>query len=359
VVTAFTGRNLDMAFVFRLTDLPRVRLARFPTPLESLPRLSRAVGGPSLWAKRDDVAGPALGGNKTRKLEFLLGEALSRGATAAATFGGLQSNFARQMVAAARAHGLEPHCYYFAPRPARLEGNLLLAQLMCAQLHFVPFGGGEGGSLSLEQAIRLVRWIVRLSPALARHRVYYMPVGGHTAVGAIGYVLAALELHEQLRAHGIRRATVVVAAGTGGTLAGLLAGFRLWELEHRLVGIDVGKLWRGFPASIASLASAVCATLGQPHQFHSNEVALIEGRYVGEGYARPTPEGLDAIRRAAQTEGLLLDPVYTSKAMAGLIDQVRQGAWSEGPVVFWHTGGLPALWAYSDQLQPAGGGLDT
>jgi 1-aminocyclopropane-1-carboxylate deaminase/D-cysteine desulfhydrase-like pyridoxal-dependent ACC family enzyme len=267
-----------------------------------------------------------------------------------ATFGGLQSNFARQMCAGARSLGLEPHCYYFAPRPASLDGNLLLVHQLGARLHFIPWGG-EGGGRTLEEAIRLVHWIVRLTPELWGRRAFYMPVGGHTVTGALGYVLAALELHEQLRERGIARAVVVTATGTGVSLAGLLAGFHLWGLEHRLAGIDVGRLWRRFPESIAALASRLCARLGRPHTFTAVDVPLIEARYVGDGYARPTPEALNALWLVARTEGLLLDPVYTSKAMAGLIDLLVHLTWPDNaPIVFWHTGGLPAVWAYPDDL---------
>jgi 1-aminocyclopropane-1-carboxylate deaminase/D-cysteine desulfhydrase-like pyridoxal-dependent ACC family enzyme len=254
------------------------------------------------------------------------------------------------MCAAARALGLEPHCFYFVPRPSRLEGNLLLAQLMGAHLHFIPFGGGGGEpTMTVEQATRLVRWIVRLTPACWAKRVYFMPVGGHSPVGCLGYVLAAIEIEEQLRERGIERATIVTASGTGGTLAGLLAGFHLLHSRHAVLGIDVGILWREFPASIAALASQTCALLGAPHRFSAEDVPIVERAYVGEGYARLRSEALDALRLVARQEGLLLDPVYTSKAMAGLIDLTRsgQGRWDRDQhVVFLHTGGGPALWAY-------------
>ena len=337
----------------RLANIPRVRLGQFPTPLEPLPRLTAALGGPRLWVKRDDVVGPAQGGNKTRKLEFLFGAARAERAQVVATFGGLQSNFARQMCAAARAQGLEPHCFYFANRPARLEGNLLLAGLFGARLHFVPFGGGGDGGLTVEKASSLVRLIARLTPGCFGRRLYFMPVGGHSATGALGYVAGAQELAAQLRERGIGSGTVVLAAGTGGTLAGLLAGQRLFSVEYRLLGIDVGKLWRGFPESIAALATELCGLLGQPHQFTAAAVPLIEGTYVGPGYARDTVESVEALRLLAREEGLLLDPVYTAKAMAGLIDLVRQGHWRvDEDVVFLHTGGLPAVWAYEQVLTP-------
>lgn len=334
-----------------LVSLPRVPLGVFPTPLEPLPRLSATVGGPRLWVKRDDAVGPAMGGNKTRKLEFLFGQAQARRAQVVATFGGLQSNFARQMVAGACALGLEPHCFYFVPRPPVLAGNLLLAQLMGAKLHFIPFGGGEDGGLTIEQATRLVRLVAAVTPGCFGRRMFFMPVGGHTAAGAFGYALAAQEIETQLSALGIEMATIVLAAGSGGTLAGLMAGLQAAGSRHRLLGIDVGKLWRGFPVSIAALASDVSNLLGQRHRFEAREVPLLEGIYVGDGYARTTPASLLAIHQLAQLEGLLLDPVYTAKAMAGLLDLAHQGRWGRDEhVVFLHTGGTPALWAYGSSL---------
>jgi len=330
----------------RLSAFPRLRLGAFPTPLEPLPRLTGVLNGPTLWVKRDDAVGPAMGGNKTRKLEFLFGEARAKGAQAVVTFGGLQSNFARQMCAGARALGLDAHCFYFVPRPPKLEGNLLLAELMGARLHFIPFGQSTEPTMTLEQATRLVRVIARLMPSGWGKRLYFMPVGGHTAVGCLGYVAAAMEIEAQLRARGVERATLVTAAGTGGTLAGLSAGLRLLDSQHRLLAIDVGKLWRAFPASIAMLASEICRLLGEPHHFNPADVPLIERTYVGAAYARPTPDSQAALRLTAQTEGLILDPVYSAKAMAGLIDLIRQGRWgAEEHVLFLHTGGMPALWA--------------
>jgi L-cysteate sulfo-lyase len=345
-----------MSFTSRLSTFPRLRLGQFPTALEPLPRLTKALGGPTLWVKRDDAVGPGMGGNKTRKLEFLLGEAQASQAQVVATFGGLQSNFARQMCAGARALGLEPHCFYFTRRPSRLEGNLLLAQLMGAHLHFIPFGQGDEPSMTIEQSTRLVQWVARLTPSCWGRRVYFMPVGGHTPVGCLGYVLAAMEIEEQLRERGIERATIVTAVGTGGTLAGLLAGFHLLKSQHAVLGIDVGKLWRSFPASIASLASEICARCGEPHEFRAGPstgsgVPMIERTYAGQAYARPTADSIEALRFAARQEGLVLDPVYTSKAMAGMIDLVKAGHWRAGEhVVFLHTGGMPALWAYANAL---------
>jgi len=324
----------------KLGAYPRLPLAEYPTPLEFLPRLSRALDR-TIYIKRDDEIGPGLGGNKTRKLEYLLAQAQARGARRVVTFGGLQSNHARLTAAAARRLGMEPHLFYFERRPAHLSGNLLLNDLLGAKLHFLPVGGG-GGGMTVETAIRLAKLVARAS--VGPH--YFIPVGGHSWLGCLGYVRAAAEIDEQARGLGIADARLVVAAGSGGTLAGLLAGLTLLDSPLRPLGIDVGKLWKGFPTSIGHLATELCARLGEPHAFTSAHVPLIEGAYAGGGYAAPSERGMAALRRLAATEGILLDPVYTGKAFAGLLDLVEQNALSnERPIIFLHTGGLPALFA--------------
>jgi 1-aminocyclopropane-1-carboxylate deaminase/D-cysteine desulfhydrase-like pyridoxal-dependent ACC family enzyme len=173
---------------------------------------------------------------------------------------------------------------------------------------------------------------------------YFIPVGGHSLLGCLGYVRAALEIDEQVRGLGIENAWLVLAAGSGGTLAGLQAGLALVHSPIRLLGIDVGKLWKAFPASIARLAGALCSRLGGSQVFRPEEVPMVEGRYVGSKYAAPTPACQDAIRCLARAEGILLDPVYTGKAFAGLLDLLRRKELGEDePVIFLHTGGAPAL----------------
>ncbi len=322
---------------------PRLTLATYPSPFHRLPRLSDHIGR-DVWIKRDDVIGPAMGGNKTRKLEFILADALEKGARKVVTFGGLQSNHARLTAAAATRFGLEPHLFFFERRPDRLQGNLLLNRLLGARMHFVPLGGG-GGGMTLETTSRLVRLLALM--LVGPH--YFIPVGGHMWQGALGYVTAAQELVEQAKAVGIEEGWVIVAAGSGGTLAGLMAGFHLLGARLRPVGIDVGKLWKAFPRSIARLANDVCRHLGCPHTFRPEDVPLIEGTYVGEGYAVPTEQGNAAIRLLAQTEGILLDPVYTGKAFAGMLDMAERGQLGQGePLIFLHTGGVPGLFAYTD-----------
>jgi D-cysteine desulfhydrase family pyridoxal phosphate-dependent enzyme len=325
----------------QLDRYPRLRLAEYPTPLHYLSNLSAQLQRP-VFLKRDDEIGPGGGGNKTRKLEYLLAEAQQHGARKVATFGGLQSNHARITAAAARRLGMEPHLFYFDHKPARPEGNLFLNELFAAQMHFIPFGGGGNASMTLETTIRLVRLIawLRIGPH------HFIPVGGHSWRGCLGYVRAALELDEQARTSGMGDAHVVMAAGSGGTLAGMIAGLHLIGSALRPVGIDVGRLWKAFSISIAHLASELCARLNQPHIFTPDDIPLIENTYVGPRYAVPTEQCLAAIRRLAQSEGVILDPVYTGKAFAGLIDLVERGRLGrDEPIIFLHTGGLPALFA--------------
>ncbi len=330
----------------RLDQFPRLPYGRTPTPLEPLLNLTRQLGGPQLWIKRDDSYGPGLGGNKGRKLEFLMAEAQQQGKRKVVTFGGLQSNHARMTAAACAALGMEAHLFFFGRRPSTLPGNLLLDTLFDARLHFIPFGGGGDSSLTLEQTNRLVRW---LSTLVAGPGAYFMPVGGHTVTGCLGYVAAAIELAAQVATLGLaaEQVVVVTAVGTGGTLAGLMAGLRLLGSPIQLVGIDIGKLWKAFPASIARLAGDLCAVLGESHTFQPSHVPMIAETYAGPGYSVMTEGTAVAIRTLAQSEGIILDPVYTGKAFAGLLDLIAKGHFSpDTHLIFLHTGGLPGLWAY-------------
>ena len=329
----------------KLAVYPRIPLAKYPTPLEPLPNLSREVKR-KFYVKRDDVMGPGLGGNKTRKLEFLLADAQKQGKRKVVTYGGLQSNHARITAAAACRVGLKPHLFYFEKRPLRLVGNLLVNQILGARMHFIPIGGG-GNGMTLEattKLVKLVSWLV-----VGPH--YHIPVGGHSCVGCMGYVEAAAEIDAQAREMGIENAWLTVAAGSGGTLAGLMAGLRLIDSPLQLMGIDVGKMWKGFPASIASMASELCTILGETSEFTPEQVPLVEGTYVGEAYGLPSTAGMEAIKKLASLEGILLDPVYTAKAFAGTLDLMEKGRLGEdAPIIFLHTGGLPALHAFDQTL---------
>ena len=328
----------------KLSSFPRIPLAEYPTPIEHLPRLSSQLKR-EIFIKRDDHIGPGLGGNKTRKLEYLLGEAQQKGMYKVVTFGGLQSNHARITAAAAHKLGLQPHLFYFERRPERLTGNLLLNQLMDAHMYFLPLGAGGDGSMTLEATNRLVHLLAWLR--LGRH--YFIPVGGHSWRGCLGYVRAAIEIESQARAMGIENAYLVLAAGTGSTLAGLLAGLTLLDSNLHLLGIDVGKLWKGFPNSLAHLTGEICGHLGVKRVFDHREIPLLEEIYATPKYGFPSPDCHEAIQRLARLEGILLDPVYTGKAFAGLLDLVEKGKLgSKQPIIFLHTGGLPALFAFDE-----------
>lgn len=341
----------------RLAHFPRVRYGPLPTPLAPLPHLTREFGGPQLWIKRDDNFGPGMGGNKGRKLEFLMAEALDQGRRRLVTYGGLQSNHVR-MTAAACAHaGIEAHLCFFSRRPTSLAGNLLLDHLFGARLHFIPFGGGGDGTMTLERTNRLVRM---LAVFLAGPRAYFVPVGGHSVTGCLGYVAAAVELQAQAQARALplAKTVVVTAAGTGGTLAGLVAGFTLLGSPLRVMGLDIGKLWKAFPASIARLVEQLGAALGVTIRYRPEQLPLVEKLYAGPGYASFTPQARQAIYTLARTEGILLDPVYTGKAFAGLLDLIAQERFgNDEHVIFLHSGGLPGLWAYGTELldKPSGG----
>jgi D-cysteine desulfhydrase len=326
----------------RLESYPRSPLGTFPSPLEYLPRISE-IHSREIFIKRDDNLGPGLGGNKTRKLEYLLADACKHGHKKVATFGGLGSNHTRITSAAARKYGLTPHLFFFEARPSRFRGNLLINSYLGAKMHFLPIGSGSG--MRLETSITMVRWLARLW--IGRH--YFIPVGGHSPLGGLGYVRAALEIDNQVSELGINNPHLILAAGTGGTLAGLLAGLRFINSPINLLGIDVGKLWKGFPDSIAHLANSICHLLGCSAQFSPDQVPLIEGRYVGPGYAQPTTRGMQTLGIMASLEGILLDPVYTAKAFAGMLDLVATGTLpSNGSLIFLHTGGLPGIFAFDE-----------
>lgn len=320
---------------------PRCELGATPTPLVPLNRLSRELDRRVLL-KRDDILGPVAGGNKTRKLEFLLADALERGMTRVVTVGGVQSNHARLTAAAARILGLEPHLLLIGSSPEKATGNLLLSELLGATVHFIPPGPMTRGRCGFDEFDTHVR-------QQAHERVgenYHVPIGGSTGLGSLGYVRAALEIDDQARSAGVPDARVVLAAGSGGTLAGLWAGLRLIGSSLQPLGIDIGSFWDDFPGLVSRIAADACDLLGAPISFSAADAPLVESTYVGSGYAVPTSKGAEAAERLARTEGVLLDPTYTAKAFAALIDLLPSGRLGDDrPVIFWHTGGLPGIFA--------------
>ena len=325
----------------------RLRLAHLPTPLEPLERLSRELGGPKIWVKRDDLTGLAGGGNKTRKLEFLLGEALEGGADTVMTAGAVQSNHARQTAAACARLGLACELFLVEGAPGRGEsygrsGNVLIDRILGAKLRILP--GSSNTETAMEERAEALRGEGR--------RPYVIPVGGSNAVGALGYVECACELSAQAHEMSLVIDALIHASASHGTQAGLVVGLAVAGVEARLLGVGVSGSAQQARANVERIATATCERLGSPPRYAEIEV---DDRFVGEGYGIPTPEGLAAIRLLARLEGLLLDPVYTGKAMAGLVAMIREGRFSdEQNVVFLHTGGWPALFAYEEELAEEG-----
>lgn len=330
----------------QLDALPRESFVGGPTPLQPMPRLSEALGGPTLWVKRDDCTALVGGGNKARKLEFLLAEARAQGADTVVTFGAVQSNHVRMTAAAARRIGMEPVLVLSGAEPETPTGNLLLDRVLGARTVFVPDYREEGAA---DAAMQIVGEAIAGLHADGRN-VYMIPVGGSTPLGDCGYVAGLLEIQEQTEAEGFTPAAVVTAVGTAGTYAGLLAGTLLREWNVRIHGVAVDTrdaLDRYGQPPVHDIVPEIGALLDTPLEC-GPELVHLDYDYVGAGYGIPTAAGVEAIRLVAQTEGLILDPVYTGKAMAGLIGAIRQGAYAEGDhVIFLHTGGLPGLFPHA------------
>jgi D-cysteine desulfhydrase family pyridoxal phosphate-dependent enzyme len=326
-----------------LDPFPRVTLASLPTPLEPLPRLSAFLGGPRILVKRDDQTGLAMGGNKARKLEYLAGHALALGCDTLVTIGGLQSNHARQTAAAAARLGMG--CELVLPRvvPRSSEeyeqsGNVLLDRLFGARLRVLPAEQNSSGVLD------------RVAEELRAggRKPYVIPIGGSTAHGALGYVQATFELLDQIGEGEVRVDAIVVPIGSAGTVAGILAGLAVAEKTIPVVAAAVMGAAPDREALARELTRQVLGLLGRQVGAACDGLSVTD-RTIGPGYGIPTDQVIDAVKRTAGLEGLLLDPVYTGKAMAALFDLVRRGRFNTGDqVVFWHTGGAPALFAYRD-----------
>ena len=329
----------------QLAGLPRVRLAPLPTPLEEAPRLSRAMAGPRVLIKRDDLTGLAMGGNKVRKLEYHLGDALAQGCDVLVTTGAIQSNHCRVTAAAARRAGIDAVLVLRPGESETIQGNLLLDRLLGARVRIAPGPDPATMEATLQEELDALR--------REGHRPYVVPKGASTPLGAAAYLEALWELLQQTTTRGIVVDAVVFCTGSGGTHAGLAAGAALSQCGTEVVGIGDGTTRAELVPAVIALLDGLGARLGIDLAVPPDAVVMYEE--YGGTYGIPTSACLDAIRLAARTEGLLLDPVYTGKAMAGLIDLVHLGRWRDGQtVVFWHTGGQPALFAYAEALAGAG-----
>ncbi len=328
-----------------LSRFPRVSLAHLPTPLEHLPRFSKELGGPEIWVKRDDCTGLASGGNKTRKLEFAMADALEQGADTIVTVGAVQSNHVRQTAAAACKLGLKcevllEHRIAEPSETYTQSGNVLLDHLFGANIREYDKG------TDFDSALRDVAAEVEA----AGGKPYVVPGGASNRIGALGYVNCALELVAQANDAGLVIDHIVTATGSAGTHAGLLVGLKAMHCGIPLTGIGVGAPRELQEQRVYDLAMETAEYIGAPEIVKRAEV-VANCDYIGEGYGVPTPEMNDAVVMLARLEGLLFDPVYSGKALAGMIDLVQKGYFDGAEnIVFLHTGGAVALFAYADQL---------
>jgi D-cysteine desulfhydrase family pyridoxal phosphate-dependent enzyme len=328
----------------RLAAFPRVRLAALPTPFERCERLSKALGGPEIWIKRDDLTGLAFGGNKTRQLEFVFADILRRGCDVVVAGAYTQSNWCRQMTAAARKLGLDIVLVLLhGEKGPRLQGNLLLMTLMGADVTVVDLDTVERLQPLLDAKGATLR-------AEGRRPYIVAPMGLESlSLGALGYVAAAVELDGQLEAAGFE-ADHLYLCGANMTPAGMALGLKALGRRTRLHNIAPIRWSEPRGDDIARIAAATAERLGIDARISAAEVDNSDD-YIGPRYGVVTDSGREALRLVASTEGIILDPVYSGKAMAGLIDHIRTGRLGRGEtVVFLHTGGTPALFAYADDL---------
>ena len=311
--------------------IPRILFAHLPTPIESMPRLTDFLGGPQLFVKRDDQTGLAFGGNKTRKLEFLVAEARTQGADMLISAGALQSNHCRQTAAAAAKFGFECVLVLTGQSPTQATANLFLDELFGARIVNVSDRTDRDRVLkeTFDKAVGEGK------------KPYLVPYGGSSSTGALGYAFAMEEFIKQ----GVPADWIVFGTSSGGTHAGLVLGQRVFEFKGKVLGISIDESEDWLRSNVSRLASETSGRLGNHIEFKPADV-LANADYCNAGYGVLTDAEREAVRLFAKMEGLLLDPVYTGRAAAGLIDLIRRGFFSKDEkVLFWHTGGQPALFA--------------
>jgi L-cysteate sulfo-lyase len=336
-----------------LASFPRVRLAHLPTPFEPLDRVSKVLGGPRLWIKRDDCTGVSTGGNKVRKLEFVLGDAMANGADTVITAGAWQSNHSRQTAAAAARLGLKCHLLLsnlvgFTEPAYRQNGNILLDRLHDATIH--ELGDPNGREILPFLNSEVDKLTQRLKEQGARP--YAIPVGASNPIGALGYVECAREIAVQSQALGIKIDAIVHRSGSAGTQAGLVAGLAVSDVQIPVLGIGGGKAPKDLEGMVFQMATETASLLGKPSAVTRSSVVAIDPNPIQYGHL--TREVADVIKLFARTEGILVDPAYTGPALVGLIDLIRQGKFNrDANVVFIHTGGIAALFGYVDFLAEA------
>ena len=328
----------------RLAAFPRLGLADLPTPLQPMKRLTAHLGGPRLWIKRDDATGLGFGGNKLRKLDYVLHDAVSKGADTIVSGGVVQSNSQRQVAAVAAKLGLACHLAVYHGRLApptpeyETSGNAFLNRLFGAKLHDVPWTGDRNAA---------IRTLVDDLKAKGR-KPYFVPYGVSNALGAVGYATTIAEIAQQAALSGFKPAAIVHCSGSDGTQAGLVIGAAVAMPETKIIGIDIDAEPVRVRTDVVAMARQAADLLGA--DFDEAAVEVVAG-HAGPAYGVPHAATIEAIRLAGQSEALVLDPVYSGKGLAGLIAMIRQGRWrNDEDVIFLHTGGAPALFAYQSAL---------
>lgn len=330
-----------------LTRFPRIRLAHLPTPLEPMPRLTKHLGGPRFWIKRDDCTGLGTGGNKTRKLEFLMADAIEQGSDAVITQGATQSNHARQTAAAAAKLGLNCHILLedrtgYSDEAYQSNGNVLLDNIYGAKVS--TCAGGSDMNAEMEGLATKLK--------AQGQKPYIIPGGGSNPIGALGYVNAALELVAQANDLNLNTAHIVMATGSAGTQAGLVAGMAAMNCAVPILGIGVRAPKEQQEKAVFELAGRTAAHMGLSGLVKRENV-VANTDYVGPGYGLPTDGMIEAVKLIARLEGILLDPVYSGKGMDGLIQLAQSGFFTkDSDVVFLHTGGAAGLFAYPAAFKP-------
>ncbi|KZN62059.1 hypothetical protein N473_21175 [Pseudoalteromonas luteoviolacea CPMOR-1] len=323
-----------------LQQLPKAKLGYLPTPVIKLENLTRILGGPEILMKRDDLTGLALGGNKTRKLEYILGDAVAKGGDCVVTAGAQQSNHCRQTAGAAAKLGLHCHLVLGGDRPSEARGNLLLDSLFGAHIHFTKENRKGEDIPNVVEGLKL-----------AGHTPYVIPYGGSNELGACGFVEAGLELSDQIDMENLSQ--MFFASSSGGTHAGLMIAKSILNHKYTLTGIQIDKAelaGKTFKQEVLELANATASFLNLDFVYTQEEVAL-DSHYLGAGYGVLSEKEREVIQLLATTEGILLDPVYTGRAFAAMVDQIKSGNLPQDKqVLFWHTGGVPSLFAYSGML---------
>ena len=334
----------------QLSKYPRVKLIHSPTPLEYLENLTQHLDGPDIYIKRDDCTGLAFGGNKSRKLEFLIGDALKNKADVVITAGAVQSNHCRQTAAAATKFGME--CIIVA-KPSwskEYNGNLFLDELLGAKLVLLEEDNealDQGGKLSMEETIENLMADLKTKGK----NPYYIPVGGSNSIGSLGYISMTMELIAQANEMGIEIGSMVAASGSGGTQTGMILGADVEKSGIQTVGMAISSDATVVIPKLKDLCNQTSEYYELGLSYEEKDI-IFNDNYIGEGYGIPSEEMIEAVKLLARKEGIILDPVYSGKAFAGMVDLIKKGYFDKSKaVVFIHTGGTPALFVYSDSFR--------